>query len=850
MNVARALVVAIALSGPAWSQVLPYRVLGEPVPAGSGTIDAAGDLDADGKIDLLTMAGVLLGDGHANFAAAPGAPLAGARASARVAHLNGDGLLDVVSVSTPGTARVDLNGGALAFTQVGGAFPTLTTAGGALLAISRLTPGDVNGDGLADLLAQTYTPVPSPVPFVAPPQLLINGGAGTFAVAPPANFFLGSMMTIAEDLADVDLDGDLDAVLSGATPGPTYMVAVMKGNGAGGFGGAVPVQTHGTVWLHAALGDFNADGYRDLAVTGFGFSPGVSVYPGSPLGFTAPSATSTLSISAYRLIPIDLDANGRDELLVGTAWGGTAKVFPVSSTGAIGAPTQTFAGVYVDQPSPGPDVVADYDQDGDRDLALTYLGRPALLMNDSAGSLVRIGGRLDGVTFLGSIQTGGDVDQDGDFDLVGWGPGPGVPATMTAINDGDGWFTPGSSSLTPGIVTPTTSWMLYWAMHAFDRDGDGDSDLYAARNPLAPPYMVATDVVFDCAGGAFTLAHSLANNGPVSAIRDLDADGDGDRDILLGRRLSPTLGTTVAPAMLLVPNLGAGGFGAPVEIGAKHATWDLEVADFDGDGTDDFFQTNAIDSPAADPCALCLRTGPASFAVHPQAAMTGYFSAAGDLNADGLVDVVLDKQVWFNAGTATFAAGPTLDPPIGSPPALVDADGDGDLDLVESPAAVRFNSGGANFGARVSESPYSPTAPLSSPPTSLVADLDRDGDLDLVGSDLQIHSSCRRQIAIGKRPRPGRPASLQLFGGPGSSFSLFASANTANLPYPPFGAVLIDPGAATLVHANAFPAAGVASIQSTLSLNPALAGLTLYWQMVDVTASRLSNRLKTTIGGY
>ena len=102
--------------------------------------------------------------------------------------------------------------------------------------------------------------------------------------------------------------------------------------------------------------------------------------------------------------------------------------------------------------------------------------------------------------------------------------------------------------------------------------------------------------------------------------------------------------------------------------------------------------------------------------------------------------------------------------------------------------------------------------------------------------------------------RPGRPASLDLYGPAGGAFFLYASAGTATIAFPPFGTVLIDPATASLVHAGAFapptaPVPGYATLGATLPAIPSLVGLTIHWQMLD-SSLRLSNHLATTIAGY
>ena len=114
-----------------------------------------------------------------------------------------------------------------------------------------------------------------------------------------------------------------------------------------------------------------------------------------------------------------------------------------------------------------------------------------------------------------------------------------------------------------------------------------------------------------------------------------------------------------------------------------------------------------------------------------------------------------------------------------------------------------------------------------------------------------------RQIAHGSIPRPGRPASIDLYGTPSGAWFLFASNGTTSFPFPPFGTVLIDPASAQLfamgsVRRTARPPLsrdGVA-IGATVPNNPALIGWTTYWQAVDAAQMRLTNRVTITVMGY
>ena len=451
------------------------------------------------------------------------------------------------------------------------------------------------------------------------------------------------------------------------------------------------------------------------------------------------------------------------------------------------------------------------------------------------------------------MPVGGDLDGDGDLDLAGWATFGSAVATMT--NDGDGFFVPGPSSTITALNNP----QHYLLPHPFDVDGDGDADLYAARTIASSFGSAGNDVVLRNNGGSFSVAFNLSDNAPVEVIADLDADGDGDRDIILGRRAPASLSNGVAPPMLLLVNVGVGGFLPPIQLGGNHATYDLEIADFNGDGLDDIFQTNAnanagtIGGP--EPCVLYLRTSPGAFTPNPQPAMTGYYSAAGDLNGDGLPDVVLDNQVWFNSGGTTFLAGPGLSQAIGSPPALADVDEDGDLDIVEAPAAV-LNTGGGVFGPAAHRSPV-----LSGPADGLEGrPVDRRGPRSRRRS---------RRLWNGRLGPPELPSSGRVRRAPASGAARLAPT----LGQPGLGSVAVrvgldselrlsalrqrahrsrdrDPRPRRDIRASGQRDAGLREHPGHAACEPRARRSDPLLADGRHNASRLSNRLKTTILGY
>ena len=261
--------------------------------------------------------------------------------------------------------------------------------------------------------------------------------------------------------------------------------------------------------------------------------------------------------------------------------------------------------------------------------------------------------------------------------------------------------------------------------------------------------------------------------------------------------------------------------------------------------------------PPGPPSVLFLNSGGGAFTPLPQAGLGGYFTAAGELDGNGLPDLVIDGQVWFNAGGSSFIPGPALPSALVAPASLVDVDLDGDLDLVETRATVMLNTGGGVFGPPQPYLPRQRTNILSPQiPESAVVDLDKDGDPDIVALGPVIFMNTTRQIAHGSIARPGRPASIDLFGTPSGAWFLWASNATTSFPMPPWGTVLIDPASAQLGAMGPVRGTDGAAPRDrdrcrfSCRTIPALVGWTTYWQAVEAAQMRLTNRITITVLGY
>ncbi len=232
------------------------------------------DFDGDGNLDLLVFSSdgatkndevnVLLGNGDGTFQAAKRtkATLANNffdmvyQGTAVVGDLNGDGIPDLVSLSTAGVS-VLLGKGDGTF------YPEILDPGGEGAAL--LTLGDVNGDGKQDLVA-TYGYTSNTV------SISLGKGDGTFG--PTYTYGTVGSTPYASVIADINQDGKPDIVLTANPYGTNELnaVEVLLGNGDGTFQSAVGyLSTLATPSLMIE-GDFNGDGRPDLVIGGEGGS--------------------------------------------------------------------------------------------------------------------------------------------------------------------------------------------------------------------------------------------------------------------------------------------------------------------------------------------------------------------------------------------------------------------------------------------------------------------------------------------------------------------------------------------------------------------------------------------------
>jgi hypothetical protein len=479
------------------------------------------------------------------------------------------------------------------------------------------------------------------------------------------------------DVGDFDADGTRDLLVGGDSR--TFL---LLGDGNGGFALEREIPFEG---LSVAVGRLDGDSHPDLVLAGRNRVRLVSLQ-----GTTVAAVDSVADwMAAFAAGDLDGDQDidfVADDMPGARVWinqgDGTFELTPYA--GAAGCPVR-------------PEYLAlgDFNGDGHRDV----VGGTS---NPYNGCGLYLAGRGDGTFFVpGSTTTSAGGERGHEVQHV-----PPGPHFITLANlDGDpqdeiidltwelGDEVMGRRS--PGGSVATTA----------DLDGDGRLDVAVLGGDIVTVHPTMPD------GTLRSRWVSSIGDEPYSSwLHDLDGDGSSDLLVRGEGGVWALRGTSTGGFARYHP-------GAPLEP-------PLDVADYDRDGRADVLTGFGWHRGRGD----------GTFETHPTISLlpqTPQAWVSGDLDRDGDVDVIAVESarlsVWVNHGDGTFDAGPVWDETSRNV-RLADFDGDGHLDLAiaaTTHGSVRHGNGDGSF--------TDPVTLLAEDIFEIVTgDLDGDGHPDLV----------------------------------------------------------------------------------------------------------------------
>jgi hypothetical protein len=407
---------------------------------------------------------------------------------------------------------------------------------------------------------------------------------------------------------DIDDDGDMDVVSSSHIDGE---IAIYRSNASlsswnrsvvGNVTGTGDPNEVNAVGL--AAGDLDGDGDIDLA-SASNIDDTVAWYRnnGNASSFSKFTITSQAD-GARAVVVADLDRDGRLDLASLSLFDDTMRVH--LNTGNS-SPSQLFSSaVAVAFPAgsfPADLFASDIDRDGWEDLVsiTSITNRVAWHRNDgtpftgSWGSGTTIFDGPNGITPRGSGVFAGDIDSDGETDVVATSFGEDRVDWYRNSNQGGSWAEIPVAETINGANPPFVA----------DIDGDGDFDV------LTPAFDGDTVFFHRNASGDFVLGDSLSfATGTNVAVADIN--GDGTLDIVAGGHDSDRISWWENP--LLAPEVVVTGNGLTIGDG------DLNPRE--ADGTD--FGDVTLGGAAASATFLIENTGPGTLVVGSVTVPDGY----------------------------------------------------------------------------------------------------------------------------------------------------------------------------------------------------------------------------------
>ncbi|GAB5521923.1 MAG: hypothetical protein RhofKO_41740 [Rhodothermales bacterium] len=613
----------------------------------------------------------------------------------QAADVNGDGHVDLLSSTNPGSAiEWYENDGASSF--------TLRVVADPVSAANAVFAADVDGDGDMDAVSAATT---DEVVWYE------NDGSENFTARLITSSALNAQGVTA---ADLDADGDVDVITASFQDRD---FAWYENNGSQGFTQRF-IDANASGPRHAQAADVDGDGDLDVLVVMSATDQFRWYINDGNQSFTRAVIAHGASVRGF--YPIDMDSDGDLDIVASSLPSGNHRVLWYENNGDLSFTPHTIANVGTNA-SPSGIYAGDLDGDSDIDVAAVLENDDTVVWYENTGGQSFTEHVLATDVDNARRIVAADLDGDADLDIV----------VASATDDTIAWFEQTIPPFTITAVTPTAN----------DLDASLTANISAtfAADVNQGTVNASTFTVHGSQRGIYAGAFSFPANDQVSFDPTL-AFLPGEVITVTATGSIQSSGEALAPqtwSFTATSGMGTGAFGVPQAITTTaDAARAVHAADMDGDGDVDVLSASSSDNRIV----WYVNDGGGSFGtehVISSTATNTRFVYADDINGDGTMDLLAayDNTVaWYtNNGGGSFTEQVlSTSPSEAKSMHAADVDSDGDLDVVvaDRSSGLRWYANGDGASPTFTEHIIPETAVF--PVSAHAADVDGDGDVDVV----------------------------------------------------------------------------------------------------------------------